>query len=334
MLTGFVLITEIVEAKWRTPAGVIFQFPFQIGHASLGLFGYLLRDWRQFQIAISAPPLLLLSYYWIMPESPRWLVSVGRTDEAIAILRKGAMINKTPKEVSEEAEKILRSQTPKQEQKGGNILELVRTKKLLIRTLCTCVNWVVIGLCYFGVAQYMGHVGGDIFVNVAISGLIQLPANVCCIFLMDMKILGRKRTQVLFFCVCSLGMLIIPAVDESQRWILGGIGMMSISITFSVVYVWTGELFPTVVRNVAMGTASMFARFGSMTAPFVASLGSNDWVSPVVFGVAPLIASVACIPLRETLGCKLKDNNKDEEVDNRKVMELGDRNGEEKIERF
>jgi hypothetical protein len=30
--------------------------------------------------------------------------------------------------------------------------------------------WVVCGLCFYGLAQFMGQIGGNIFINVAISG--------------------------------------------------------------------------------------------------------------------------------------------------------------------
>lgn len=53
-------------------------------------------------------------------------------------------------------------------------------------------------------------------------------------------------------------------------------------ISFPTVYLYAGELFPTVIRNVAIGLASMIARIGSMIAPFVAS-GLSDtahWLPP------------------------------------------------------
>ena len=50
------------------------------------------------------------------------------------------------------------------------------------------------------------------------------------------------------------------------------VGKFLISMTFAIAYLYTAELFPTKVRNVAVGTASTFARIGSMSAPYIVDL--------------------------------------------------------------
>jgi len=47
------------------------------------------------------------------------------------------------------------------------------------------------------------------------------------------------------------------------------LGKMFISVTFSCIYVYSSELFPTEVRNVGLGTASMCARVSSMASAYV-----------------------------------------------------------------
>lgn len=56
----------------------------------------------------------------------------------------------------------------------ASFLALFRTPKLRSRTIAICFNWFVCGLCFFGVSQYIGHVSGNIFTNVAISAAIQV----------------------------------------------------------------------------------------------------------------------------------------------------------------
>ena len=47
---------------------------------------------------------------------------------------------------------------------------------------------------------------------------------------------------------------------------------------FEVLYILSSELFPTVVRNVGMGTSSAWARAGSMLAPYIAQLVSIQYL--------------------------------------------------------
>lgn len=70
MVTSFVLVMELIGTSWRELVSVVYQIPFNLGHLLLPLFGYFIRDWQKFQFAISIPSIILLSYYWLIPESP------------------------------------------------------------------------------------------------------------------------------------------------------------------------------------------------------------------------------------------------------------------------
>ncbi len=78
-----------------------FQIPFALGELVFGLEAYLIRDWVPLQIVAYAPLLIFLVLYFFVPESPRWLIAMGRVDEAEAIIRKGAAENgkKFPEEL-------------------------------------------------------------------------------------------------------------------------------------------------------------------------------------------------------------------------------------------
>lgn len=109
----------------------------------------------------------------IIPESPRWLLAVGKLSKAEQILMKAAGRNKIPVENVKTAIETYESNREirhKQNQEKYNITHLFRTPNLRLKTICICINWFVCGSCFFGLAQYMGYIDGNIFVNVAISG--------------------------------------------------------------------------------------------------------------------------------------------------------------------
>merc|ERR1712208_268285 len=58
---------------------------------------------------------------------------------------------------------------------------------------------------------------------------------------------------------------------------LAMIGKFLIAGTFALAYLYTAELFPTPVRNVAVGGASTFARIGSMSAPYIVDILGKDY---------------------------------------------------------
>lgn len=92
MVTSFVIVMEFVGTQYRDTISALYQVPFNMGHMLLAAFGYFLRDFSAFQLAISVPAVLLLSYFFVVPETPRWLIAVKRTDEAIHILERVAKV--------------------------------------------------------------------------------------------------------------------------------------------------------------------------------------------------------------------------------------------------
>ncbi|KAJ9586840.1 hypothetical protein L9F63_019559 [Diploptera punctata] len=89
----FILALELMGPRYRTFAGMVICMFFALGLSLLALLGYLLRNWYTLSLATSVPFVLLFSYYWIIPESPRWLLSKNRIDEAEEIVQTMARIN-------------------------------------------------------------------------------------------------------------------------------------------------------------------------------------------------------------------------------------------------
>lgn len=248
MTTSFVLIMEITGVKWREVVSIFYQIPFNIGHLTLPGFAYFIRDWHYLQLALSLPSVILISYYWLVPESPRWLFAVGRIDESSAVLEKSARMNKLPTENIHQNLVIYKKTltTDDSTQSKGNIWDLFRTPNMRKKTLCMCFNWFVCGLGFFGVAQYIGQASGNIFTNVAISALMGLPGPLACIY--TMKRFGRKKTMIFANGLVGISMLsiaFVPATETGTIIALSSVGIVGITVSFPTAYLYAGELFPT-----------------------------------------------------------------------------------------
>lgn len=89
IVTGYVLIIEYVGLIFRNVAAGLFHVPFTIAHLLLALLGYwIIKDYVYFQLGISLSTAILLCYICFLPESPRWLIAVNRTNDAILLLEK------------------------------------------------------------------------------------------------------------------------------------------------------------------------------------------------------------------------------------------------------
>lgn len=180
--------------EWRTVLGILYHIPVNIGHLMLPLISYFVRDWRYFHAAISAPSLFLVAYYWILPESPRWQLAVGKKKQALNVLKKAAKCNGLPTDNIEQNvdEFLKRKELKKTEQNKGNIVDLVRTPVIRMYTVVICFNWTVCGLCFYGVSQFIGQLEGNIFLNVALSAIMQVPSTLFACW--STKAWGRKKT--------------------------------------------------------------------------------------------------------------------------------------------
>lgn len=77
-----------------------------------------------------------------IPESPRWLLSRGRTEEGLALLQKMARVNK--KDIPEEViEKLWNKPTENRHNNEAkeNLWDLVKNRVLIVRTLIVSVGW-------------------------------------------------------------------------------------------------------------------------------------------------------------------------------------------------
>ncbi|XP_062599414.1 organic anion transporter 3-like [Saccostrea cucullata] len=84
------------------------------------------------------------------------------------------------------------------------------------------------------------------------------------------------------------------------------IGKSMITGSFTTIFIYTPELYPTNLRALSMGMGSAAGRIGGMVSSFAALFGTYvSWGPGVVFGSLSLLATISFIWLLETTGKEL-----------------------------
>ncbi|KAL3278180.1 hypothetical protein HHI36_013521 [Cryptolaemus montrouzieri] len=317
LVVSFVMCVEIVGGKWRAIIPILVQTPFGIGYSFMGVLAYYIRNWRQFQYTLSAISALFLWYIWLIPESPRWLFVKGRQMEGRRILEKAAKFNGIKTEVFEQNfEKLSSLPTDTKKPSFG---DLFSTPILAKRTIWLCLIWFFDGISFFTITQYVGHVGQNIFLTVIAGGFLTIPGQLICLYMIDK--FGRRNTiasWTLVSAVCFLSIIYFPKgmyPHDWQRLTLTGIGIIGVSISLCAVYLFTGELLPTVIRNTGLGLCSVCSRIGSMLAPLIISLHDIAPFLPLLLlGIFNVIEFFLLLMLPETAGTHLPEVISDLEV--------------------
>ncbi|KFM68451.1 Organic cation transporter protein, partial [Stegodyphus mimosarum] len=91
---SYVILTEVVGAEYRSAYCFTFKFGWVFSYMLLPGIAWLIPSWFWLQCAITVPWLILLCVFWVIPETPRWLLTHGKFHEAEEILLHAARRNK------------------------------------------------------------------------------------------------------------------------------------------------------------------------------------------------------------------------------------------------
>ncbi|XP_003217438.2 solute carrier family 22 member 4 [Anolis carolinensis] len=307
-VVAFILGSEILGKSVRiifSTLGVCIFFA--IGYMLLPLFAYFIRDWRMLLLALTLPGVLCVPLWWIIPESPRWLISQGRFEEAEVIIRKAAQKNGIP------APAVIFDSTEVQDlknrQQKGMLLDLFRTPNIAVITVMSLFLWMITSIGYFSLSLSTPNLHGDVYLNCFLSALTEVPA--CVIAWLLLRTLPRRYSISGTLFLGGGIILFLQLVPQNLHILsvtLVMLGKFGVTSAFSMLYVYTAELYPTIVRNMAVGAASMSSRVGSIIAPYFVYLGAYDRFLPyILMGSLTVLIGILTLFLPESYGNPLPE---------------------------
>jgi len=297
---------ELVGSSWRAIVCVAFiEGGWTTGYLSLALVSWLLPSAFNLQILVAVGFLPFAPLLLLITESPKWLLATGRIDECKEAIKKIMKFNHIEKEIIIHEEK---------DETGtkANFLDLFRTPMIRRNTIVISLAWFALGTLYFGLSLHMPEFNANIYLIFFLSGLVEIPADIIPFMLLNR--FGRRPNISLHYIIGGLLCMATAAVPIGQfvyEWpivVLAMCGKYISQVCWGIVYLYTSELFPTVIRSVALSFACSMARIGSMMAPFIAYLAEVHPVLPIfIFGAITFIVGLQTVLLPETNKKKLPD---------------------------
>lgn len=311
------LISEYSPVKIRGRNVIILESFWAWGWIIAALVAFLLipaYGWRMAFFVGSIPALFAAYLRKAVPESPRYLETVGKAGEAdklVSIMEEQAGITEVLKK-EEKKEKPSKSHVP--------FFELW-TKKYIRSTIVLWIIWFGINFGYYGFVLWTPSLLVDkgfalvkSFEFTLIMCLAQLPGYASAAYLVEK--VGRKKVLSIYFAGTAVAAWLFGHAGSTGMVLLYGSLLYFFSLgAWGCVYAYTPEVYPTEARASGSGWAAAFGRLGGFTAPlivpviykFYGTASGYGYVFALLTVVFAVVALVVAVLGKETMGKSLED---------------------------
>uniref|UniRef100_A0A8C9ZHY4 Solute carrier family 22 member 6 n=1 Tax=Sander lucioperca TaxID=283035 RepID=A0A8C9ZHY4_SANLU len=311
-----VLCIEWVDIKHRTAVGVLTSMDWSVCTALLPVVAYFVNDWRYLTATATTPLFLAMICWWWLPESARWLISNGKVNSAHFYLSKCAKVNGREQFMADiKPETLSKVILVENENRKYSYLDLVRTPKMRRLALLTGIVWFGVACTYYGISLNVTGFGVNIYLTQFIYGAIELPAKAFVFFTLNK--IGRRLSQtgtLVMTGLCIFCNMFVPRDNALFQTTVGALGKMFAEASFTTVFLYTTELYPTVMRQNGLGYCSFMARVGVSVSPLIMLL-EEVWghLPSTIFSLVAVAAGLSASLLPETKNIRLPETIEDVE---------------------
>lgn len=295
----FILASELSRAHRSIWIAAFANASFGTGYALLALLAYLIRHWRPLcwvNAGSYAAYLILLVPQYKLVESPSWLVSRGRLQDAAAAMTRVAKINGRDFE-SSIAERLgdgTSCTTPLASTASPDSWTQMFLHPILRKRLIAIgIVWYFANGAYYGVGLNIStlNFGASVYFTAVLIALIDLPSAATAGLLPHY--IGRKPFT---WIGCAMGGSLCVMSSMTHPGVLALVFCLAsrffVNAVFDLMYSYSYELVPTSLRNQSCGLLSTVGHLGAATfSAWAPAIGSD-----VIPGVHSTVLFVVGVP--------------------------------------
>jgi putative MFS transporter len=312
------LMSEFSPAKQRGMLVVLLESFWAYGSVLAALVGFLVIPtfgWRVAFLIGALPAFYVFIVRRSIPESPRFLVSQGKYQEAEKVMRQ--IEKETGASISTEAPMPM----PSVVQRRAGFGELF-SAHYLKRTVALWVMWATMNFSYYGIFLWLptqfvrkGFTLNDALLFNLIIAIAQIPGYFTAAYFVER--LGRKVTLLIYLIGAAVGALFFGQValvgkDVTSILFWGCVISFFNLGAWGVVYTYTPEMYPTWLRGTGAGWAAAIGRIFAFIAPMsiayqIVLFGGDQTVFLVFTAIMILGGTIVFLLGPETRGKSLEE---------------------------
>jgi MFS transporter, putative metabolite:H+ symporter len=311
-------IGELSRARGRGRYFLLYEIIFPVGLVAAGQIGTWLvpvLGWKIMFLIGGIPGLIVCVLLRRLPESPRWLISRGRLAEAEAVIEQAeASARRQHLLEAASAPPITTSSEPERSQWSELLSPVFRQRSLVIWSLWSCAFLITNSLNNWAPTLYHTVYGMGLrpaLRAASFNNIAQVMVLLVCALLIDR--IGRRNWTAWAFVAGGALLATLGIVGATQAPLVVLLTTLSYGIIGSanaVLYLYTPEIYPTRMRAIGVGLATLWLRAASAIGPMLVALilarGSVELVFLMFAGVS-VLGALASSQMIETRGRSLED---------------------------
>ncbi|KAL3315209.1 hypothetical protein Ciccas_006163 [Cichlidogyrus casuarinus] len=344
--TIFILISlEITTCRHRsTFLSMWGLFQNFLSRSILSVLAYCIPNWRWLHSAHNSPSCLFFLYFFFLPESPQWLISKGKNDLAIRVLKHGQRLNErffgAPKINSQikeaifmEFERIIQKEETEMNQPLGIertgtkalvkqklkkftrvFLAPYKTKKLFKTSILSTLVWTLQILTYYGLTYYAVFTRMSVYLVTALNSCMCLIAT---FYVLIVYRIFESRKRPLMFCyalaasvllTCGIYNLVLNPESDYVTVVCVNVVILTLQAAMNMLFIYIPELYPAEVRSMGFGNTGGLGRIGGAFCIFLNQLDALKHGIPItIYGVL-LLVQILILVFMNDIDYKFKMN--------------------------